>query len=87
MQIKFVFLIFMKTLEYPDNCTSYHGPHNQQCLTNIWIEEGCAIESDLSPENLSPEDMNVYRSMTIRLANFKKKTLVCFALVYFVLTF
>ncbi|XP_078487526.1 uncharacterized protein LOC144745375 [Ciona intestinalis] len=40
-------------IAFPDNCASYDGPHNVECLTTIWESSGCLAEGTKAPFKLN----------------------------------
>uniref|UniRef100_UPI000EF458B6 uncharacterized protein LOC113475491 n=1 Tax=Ciona intestinalis TaxID=7719 RepID=UPI000EF458B6 len=36
-------------LVFPDDCDTYYGPHSLECLTNLWLINGCLSEGTEAP--------------------------------------
>nr|XP_026693802.1 uncharacterized protein LOC113474930 [Ciona intestinalis] len=43
---------------FPENCTSYFGPHSIECLISIWEEVDCKVKGYRHPNNLTTDDIN-----------------------------
>ncbi|CAK8694061.1 unnamed protein product [Clavelina lepadiformis] len=52
---------------FPDNCTSYYGPHSPDCLKEIWEEKGCVKEGHKFADNLTSGENATLTSMNLRL--------------------
>uniref|UniRef100_F6R884 Uncharacterized protein n=1 Tax=Ciona intestinalis TaxID=7719 RepID=F6R884_CIOIN len=50
----------------PDNCDSYYGPHNLECLITIWEEVDCKVMGWRYPGNLTVSDADTLRSSNLR---------------------
>ncbi|XP_078486412.1 uncharacterized protein LOC144744922 [Ciona intestinalis] len=53
-------------IAFPDNCTSYHGPHSIECLITIWEEVDCKVKGYRYPNNLTTADSNTLKSLNLR---------------------
>lgn len=42
---------------YPTLCEAYYGPHTVECLSEIWHNESCVVESANAPHNLPEEEL------------------------------
>ncbi|XP_078486601.1 uncharacterized protein LOC144745010 isoform X3 [Ciona intestinalis] len=55
-------------LVYPENCTSYHGPHSIDCLITIWKEVDCKVKGYRYPGNLTTADADALKNLNLRHA-------------------
>uniref|UniRef100_UPI000EF4FFBF uncharacterized protein LOC113475320 n=1 Tax=Ciona intestinalis TaxID=7719 RepID=UPI000EF4FFBF len=50
---------------YPENCTSYHGPHSIDCLITIWEEVDCKLKGYRFPNNLTTADSDSLKTSNL----------------------
>nr|XP_026695983.1 uncharacterized protein LOC108950895 isoform X20 [Ciona intestinalis] len=53
-------------IAFPDNCTSYHGPHSIDCLITIWEEVGCKVKGYRFPNNLTTAEAEDLKTLNLR---------------------
>jgi len=63
-KLQFVFLVF------PDDCTSYDGPHSRKCLTPLWLEGGCLADGYLAPNNMSELEYTLWKDLPFEYVGF-----------------
>uniref|UniRef100_F6RY93 Uncharacterized protein n=2 Tax=Ciona intestinalis TaxID=7719 RepID=F6RY93_CIOIN len=51
---------------FPENCVSYYGLHDLECLITIWEEVDCKVMGWRYPGNLTVSDADALRSSNLR---------------------
>ncbi|XP_078487489.1 uncharacterized protein LOC100175212 isoform X3 [Ciona intestinalis] len=52
-------------LVFPENCTTFYGPHSMECFTNLWYINGCLVEGTKDPLKLDQEEKETLDSLTL----------------------
>ena len=53
-------------LGFLSSCRFYRGPHDLECLKNIWLSVGCTEEGWGSPESLSAKEIQFLNKVDLK---------------------
>jgi len=63
---KCIFVQRFITLEFPDGCNTYSGPHSTKCLATMWKDVGCSEMGQEYPERSDSKAAFVLFNLNIR---------------------
>ena len=58
-------LFYFECLVFPPACSDFRGPHEEQCLSEIWLETGCLQRGLGFPGDLTETAFAVLAARTL----------------------